>query len=99
MSIESSAATSTSVDRTIDTPEFIRRLAEDQRIKSGSDLPLSCFIEQVKMQLKGRPAAEAARMTPDRLTRRSAARPAYQTSELFQAWAMPEQAGGMKSVQ
>jgi len=88
MSTKSSAATP-DTDRAIDTPEFIRRLAEDQRVKSGSDLPLSCFIEQVKMQLKGRPATDVARTAPDRIAKRAVS-PAHHTSELFHAWAMPE---------
>jgi hypothetical protein len=94
MSTKSSAAHSNvgaTTGRALDTPEFIRRLAEDQRVKSGSDLPLSCFIEQVKMQLKGRPAADAARMAPDRIAKRGASdRAPHHTSELFHAWAMPE---------
>jgi hypothetical protein len=89
MSTKSSAATP-HTDRAIDTPEFVRRLAEEQRVKSGSDLPLSCFIEQVKMQLKGLPANDVARMAPGRIAKRAAANQAHQTSELFQAWAMPE---------
>jgi len=93
MSIKSSAATTTpvvgSIDRAIETPEFVIRLAEDQRIKSGSDLPLSCFIEQVKMQLKGRPSSELQRPIGDRVKSQVAAyRP--HTSELYKAWAMPD---------
>ena len=30
------------LSRAVDSPEFIIRLAEDMRIRSGSDLPLSC---------------------------------------------------------
>ncbi|MGA1802439.1 hypothetical protein [Rhizobium sp. HT1-10] len=94
MSTMSSAATTTTGPTTasaMDTPEFIRRLAEDQRIKSGSDLPLSCFIEQVKMQLKGRRANDVFPIPQDRITRRASAnRPIQQTSDLFQAWAMPD---------
>ncbi|WP_337268970.1 hypothetical protein [Oryzifoliimicrobium ureilyticus] len=37
--------------RAIDTPEFLTRIAQDMRMKSGSDLPLSCYVEQVKLQL------------------------------------------------
>ena len=94
MSTKSSAATTTTGPITasaIDTPEFIRRLAEDQRIKSGSDLPLSCFIEQVKMRLKGRPANDASPMSQERFFKRASVnRPIQQTSDLFQAWAMPD---------
>jgi hypothetical protein len=92
MSTKSSAAITpavTSSDRALDTPEFIKRLAEDQRVKSGSDLPLSCFIEQVKMQLKGRPSTDPDRVASDRVTKQVAGfRP--NTSELYKAWAMPE---------
>lgn len=93
MSTKSSAAPTPSAPTapsTMDTPDFIRRLAEDQRIRSGSDLPLSCFIEQIKMQLKGRPANDLARVAQDRIVKRSAASQAHQTSELYKAWAMPE---------
>jgi hypothetical protein len=90
MSIKNGAADTPIADRAIDTPEFIRRLAEDQRVKSGSDLPLSCFIEQVKMQLKGRPVGDMVRTPSDRIAKRAAAGPAYRTSEFFHAWAMPD---------
>ncbi|MBO9099065.1 MULTISPECIES: hypothetical protein [unclassified Rhizobium] len=89
MSTKSSAAPTPTTASAMDTPDFIRRLAEDQRIRSGSDLPLSCFIEQVKMQLKGRPANDVSRIPQDRIARRSVAH-VHQTSELFKAWAMPE---------
>ncbi len=93
MAMESSAAVKTAdaaeSSRTIDTPEFIHRLAEDLRVKSGSDLPLSCFVEQVKMQLAGNSRGDLIRMTTDR-----GVKPApvgtYQSSDCFKAWAMPE---------
>ncbi|ARO25123.1 hypothetical protein CO659_09705 [Rhizobium sp. S9] len=70
--------------RAIDTPEFLVRIAEKLRAKSGSDLPLSCFIEQVKLQLAGGKSPEdlqndaANSNTPGHL------------SETYKAWAMPD---------
>ncbi len=73
----------------IDTPEFLVRLAEDMRVKSGSDLPLSCFVEQVKMQLAGRSPVELPRTAPDRVAKLSQGGN-YQSSECYLSWAMPE---------
>ncbi|MEZ2219877.1 hypothetical protein [Rhizobium sp. RCC_161_2] len=75
--------------RSVDTPEFIVRLAEDMRVRSGSDLPLSCFIEQVRMQLAGKSQGEVASMAADRSARQTPA-PKYQSSGCFKAWAMPD---------
>ena len=74
--------------RAIDTPEFLKRIAENLRARSGSDLPLSCFIEQVKLQLAGG-------KTPKELQEQATAaansnRPA-QLSDTYMAWAMPHQ--------
>ncbi|NLR96746.1 hypothetical protein HGP17_07850 [Rhizobium sp. P38BS-XIX] len=77
------------LSRTIDSPEFIVRLAEDMRVRSGSDLPLSCFIEQVKMQLAGKSPTDLARMTADRAVKQTPLT-RYQSSDCFKAWAMPE---------
>jgi hypothetical protein len=67
----------------IDTPEFLNRLAEELRAKSGSDLPLSCFVEQVKLQLaRGR--------TPEELARQATCQGANLSTDCFRAWAMPE---------
>ncbi|MDE1991634.1 MAG: hypothetical protein KGI75_03990 [Rhizobiaceae bacterium] len=77
------------LSRAVDTPEFITRLAEDMRVRSGSDLPLSCFIEQVRMQLAGKSPAEAARMASERPARQAVVAK-YQSSDCFRAWAMPE---------
>ncbi|MET0747358.1 MAG: hypothetical protein ABWY49_04135 [Rhizobium sp.] len=93
MSAKSSAAITVpavrSGDKALDTPEFIKRLAEDQRLKSGSDLPLSCFIEQVKMQLKGRSSVDPGRTVGDRVAKQVVGfRP--HTSEFYKSWAMPE---------
>lgn len=63
MTIQSGSPASTDVQetsRTIDTSEFLTRIAEKLRTKSGSDLPLSCFIEQVKLQLAGGKSPETA---------------------------------------
>ena len=90
MSRESSAAINIahpgSPDRAVGSEELIRRMAEDLRLKSGSDLPLSCFVEQVKMQLAGR-ARSANANTPSLASSRSQA---DRASDLFKAWAMPE---------
>ena len=93
MSAKSSAAITVpavrSGDKALDTPEFIKRLAEDQRLKSGSDLPLSCFIEQVKMQLAGKSRAEVLRIAANQ-SKKPMPMPTYETSDCFRAWAMPE---------
>lgn len=77
------------LSRAVDSPEFVIRLAEDMRIRSGSDLPLSCFIEQVRMQLARKSPSEIARMTGDRSTRQAPI-PKYQSSDCFRSWAMPD---------
>lgn len=77
------------LSRTVDTPDFIVQLAEDMRLKSGSDLPLSCFIQQVRMQLSGMSPGDVARMTTERPARQTPL-PKYQTSDCFKAWAMPD---------
>lgn len=77
------------LSRSVDTPDFIVRLAEDMRVRSGSDLPLSCFIEQVRMQLAGKSPGEVAGMAADRPTRQTPA-PKYQSADCFKAWAMPD---------
>ena len=83
------AANEQKLSRTVDTPEFIVRLAEDMRIRSGSDLPLSCFIEQVRMQLAGKSPSDVARMVSDRPARQTPV-PKYQSSDCFKSWAMPD---------
>lgn len=77
------------LSRTVDSPEFIVRLAEDMRVRSGSDLPLSCFIEQVRMQLAGKSPSDVARMTADRPARQVPIT-RYQSSDCFKSWAMPD---------
>jgi hypothetical protein len=76
-------------DHHLDGPEFIYRLAENMRQESGSDLPLSCFVEQVKMQLAGGSIVDLARATSDRL-KKQASGSKYESSDCFKAWAMPE---------
>ncbi|PCK88541.1 hypothetical protein CPT32_02825 [Rhizobium sophoriradicis] len=87
MTTQSGSPASTDVQETfraIDTPEFLIRIAEKLRAKSGSDLPLSCFIEQVKLQLAGGKSPEelqkdaANSNTPSHL------------SDCYKAWAMPD---------
>ncbi len=71
--------------RAIDITELLVRLAEDLKALSGSDLPLSCFIEQVE--------AEIRRHTPetaDAASYLAAKRQASTASDCFRAWAMPD---------
>ncbi|MBB6484282.1 hypothetical protein [Rhizobium lusitanum] len=77
------------LSRTVDSPEFVVRLAEDMRVRSGSDLPLSCFIEQVRMQLAGKSPRDIARMEADRSARQVPIT-GYQSSDCFKSWAMPD---------
>ena len=89
MTIQSGSPASTDVQetsRTIDTSEFLTRIAEKLRAKSGSDLPLSCFIEQVKLQLAGG-------KSPEQLQNEAAASNSNmpgQLSDTYKAWAMPD---------
>jgi hypothetical protein len=62
---------------------MLNRLAEALKAKSGSDLPLSCFVEQVKLQLAGgRSPEDMDRLTKDQDNRSH--------TDCFRAWAMPE---------
>lgn len=81
------AAKSPDIDtsRAIDTPELLTRLAEDLKARSGSDLPLSCFIEQVKMQLSRTSENDNHDPAHD-----ATAQAAQHSSDCFKAWAMPE---------
>jgi hypothetical protein len=79
-------AHSGSPERVIQSEELIKRMAEDLRAKSGSDLPLSCFVEQVKMQLSSRPLSANGNVVPSLAANKSTA----DASALFKAWAMPE---------
>jgi len=67
-----------------DADERLVHLAEDLKAASGSDLPLSCFIEQARLK--------AAR-TPEGMEVTSyvaAKRQASLASDCFRAWAMPD---------
>ena len=90
MTIQSGSPTSADVQqssRVIDAPEFLTRIAEDLRAKSGSDLPLSCFVEQVKLQLAGGKSPEELQGQG----RESAnSNTPYQSSDCYRFWAMPE---------
>ncbi|MBY5830794.1 hypothetical protein ELI13_15120 [Rhizobium ruizarguesonis] len=89
MTIQSGSPASADVQetsRTIDTPEFLTRIAEQLRTKSGSDLPLSCFIEQVKLQLAGG-------KSPEQLQNEAAAANSNMPDHLldtYKTWAMPD---------
>lgn len=73
--------------RSIDAPEFLNRLAEDLRARSGSDLPLSCYVEQVKLQLAGGKSPEELQGE----VRESAnSNTPYQSSDFYRSWALPE---------
>ncbi|WP_047456353.1 hypothetical protein [Rhizobium rhizogenes] len=82
-------ATEQKLSHGVDTPDFIIRLAEDMRVRSGSDLPLSCFVEQVRMQFAGKSPGEIARMAVDRPARQKLGA-TYQSADCFKAWAMPD---------
>ena len=69
--------------RPIDAPEFLQRLAEDLRAKSGSDLPLSCYVEQVRLQLAGG-------RSPEELERLAKVQGNRANTDCYRAWAMPD---------
>ncbi|MDP9810346.1 hypothetical protein J2W42_003207 [Rhizobium tibeticum] len=86
MTIQSSSAAPAGASEPrppIDTPEFLSRIAEGFRAKSGSDLPLSCFIEQVKLQLAGG-------KTPEELDRLAKIQDSKAAIDCYRAWAMPD---------
>ncbi len=90
MTIQSGSPASTDVQsasRSIDTPEFLNRIAEDLRARSGSDLPLSCFVEQVKIQLATGKSPEELQ---DKTAREGANSNVYESSDCYKFWAMPE---------
>lgn len=73
--------------RAVETPEFLMRVAEELRARSGSDLPLSCFVEQVKLQLAGG-------KSPEELENMASGEGSntgnpHKISETYNAWAMP----------
>lgn len=65
--------------RSIDTPEFIDRLAGELRAKGDVDLPHSYYVEQVKLRLSGKVGFDAAA---------ARAAPNYGGSDCFRAWAL-----------
>ncbi|MDF0696758.1 hypothetical protein PYR71_09580 [Rhizobium sp. MC63] len=86
MMTQSGSPASTDVQETfraVDTPEFLIRIAEKLRAKSGSDLPLSCFIEQVKLQLAGG-------KSPEELQNAANSNTPSHLSDTYKAWAMPD---------
>lgn len=91
MTIQSGSPASADIQetsRTIDAPELLTRIAEDLRAKSGSDLPLSCFVEQVKLQLAGGKTAEELQ---EQATGAANSNKPAQLSDTYMAWAMPQQ--------
>jgi hypothetical protein len=90
MTIQSASPASPDVQdssRAIEAPELLARIAEDLRAKSGSDLPLSCFIEQVKLQLAGGKSPEELQGLAGTAANGNAS---PQSSDIYKAWAMPE---------
>ncbi|RDJ11392.1 hypothetical protein [Rhizobium grahamii] len=86
MTIQTSSAASATAHEPpppTDTPEFLYRIAEGFRAKSGSDLPLSCFIQQVKLQLAGG-------KTPEELDRLATRQDNKAATDCYRSWAMPE---------
>ncbi|MDM9621711.1 hypothetical protein A6U87_23610 [Rhizobium sp. AC44/96] len=86
MTIQSGSPASADVQETsrpIGAPEFLQRLAEELRAKSGSDLPLSCYIEQVKLQLAGG-------RSPEELAGLVRGQNNTANNACYRAWAMPE---------
>lgn len=67
----------------MDTPDFLNRVAERLRAESGSGLPLSCFIQQVKLQL-------ASGKTPKEIDHAAKGPDAKAVVDCYKAWAMPE---------
>ncbi len=85
MTIQTSSAASAGAQEPLmpmETPEFLRRIAERLRAKSGSDLPLSCFIEQVKLQLAGGKTPAELDLAADQDNKAAV--------DCFRVWAMPE---------
>ncbi len=86
MTVQSGVAVSRDVDdtpRAVEAPDFLNRIAEELRAKSGSGLPLSCFVEQVKLQLAGG-------RTPEDLTHQLTGHQGKSTNDCYKAWAMPD---------
>ena len=79
---------SAGTDKSLDTPEFIERLAEQLRATSDVDLPHAYFVEQVRLGLAGRDLTDLAAANDIE----GASRPRTQQagSSVYRAWAMPE---------
>ncbi|MBB3655173.1 hypothetical protein FHX15_000372 [Rhizobium sp. BK650] len=89
MTVQSGSSASADIQETsraVDAPEFLTRIAEDLRAKSGSDLPLSCFIQQVKLQLAGGKTPEELQ---EQATRAANSNMPAHLSDTYMAWAMP----------
>ncbi|MEZ2130526.1 MULTISPECIES: hypothetical protein [unclassified Sinorhizobium] len=71
------------------TPEFLYRLAEELRARSGSDLPVSCFLEQIKLQLASGKSTEELQAAKEKAPANSNSAQ-YQSSDCFRSWAMPD---------
>ena len=90
MTIQSGSPASADVrksSRAIEIPDFLRRIAEKMRAESGSDLPLCCFIEQVKLQIA---AGKSPEELQEKMRESAASNAPYQSSDCYRAWAMPE---------
>lgn len=68
--------------RSLNTPEFIDRLAAELRSRGDVDLPHSYYVEQVKLRLAGE--AEPKDAPAER------AQKPYESSDCFRAWALGE---------
>lgn len=74
--------------RFMDRKEFVDRLAQAMRLKSGLDLPHAYFVEQVKLQLAGSPAFDKSLLGSEGNDNHRM--PAHQSADCFRAWAIPE---------
>jgi hypothetical protein len=72
------------VSKLMKTPELIERLAAEMRTKSGGELPHAFCVEQVKRQLAGKSAENAAA--------NAAAAPIVpaERASVFHSWAISE---------
>jgi hypothetical protein len=90
MTIQSGSPASADVRESaqaIEMPDFLSRIAEEMRAKSGSDLPLCCFIEQVRLQLA---AGKSLEELQKKIRESAASNAPYESSDCYRAWAMPE---------
>lgn len=69
--------------RSLNTPEFIDRLARELHSHGDPDLPHSYYVEQVKLRLAGKDSsAVEAEVTNPNIP--------YASSDCFRAWAIGE---------